>query len=229
VKEIRKMEYKIYVNENGEKRVKFLDCKYKSGKCIDYCINKDKEGKEYFAIPNMKNEKSLFLFSGRLYDAIESIRNDSGDVLSVNTTGSALFGGTSVYRYVDRKYGEELRTKTIEGWKDTKFGYGLKFGYKNSFNSGCLLDTKNENYYGFDNQEKLTFTTIQEAEQYKNNILNNLKRLQDQWDILKINNSNKLDKFFHKNYKKYKLEMKMLKEYENEENDWYLDIVQEVV
>lgn len=217
------MRYELYVNESGEKRVKFLDYKSTNGKYIDYCVNKDDEGNEYFPIPNMKNCDRLFLFNDRIQDAIECIREGEGDVLNSNKTGCALFGGDSVYRFVNRQYGEQMRKKTIEGWNGTKFGYGLKFGYKNSFNSGSLLDTKGDRYYGLDNQIKLTFNTESEAETYKEKILNTAKRLNDRYGILKINNSNRIDKFLDDCFNKHKIEFDIMC---SEDKEYYLNVVQ---
>ena len=220
------MKYEIYVNQEGNKRVRFLDCKRKSGKCIDYCVNIDEEEREYFPIPNMKNTEELYLFNDRVQDAIECIRQGDGDVLSVNKTGCALFGGNRVYRFVNREYGEELRYKTIEGWKDTVFGYGLKFGYKNSFSGGLLLNTKNKRFFGQEGEEKLTFKTKEEAETYKNNILTTVNRLKDRLNILELNNEAKAEKFISKCFKKYGIEVDLLCDGKDE---CYLDIVQVVI
>ena len=76
---------------------------------------------------------------------IECIRNGFGDGLQQ----SHLFGMTfeHVVRFIDREYGEEIRQKTIEGWKDTKFSYGVKFCFLNAFGVGRLV-CKNKTLYG---------------------------------------------------------------------------------
>ena len=103
-------------------------------RCI---IETDDEGREYFDIQNwIQSEPEMdefnyrdslrkymkYSFSGKPADMIESIRRGYGDVISV----MRLFGRIESVRYfLDRDYGESLRKKTIEGWKDTKFAYGL--------------------------------------------------------------------------------------------------------
>ena len=53
-----------------------------------------------------------------------------------------------VVRFIDREYGEEIRQKTIEGWKDTKFSYGVKFCFLNAFGVGRLV-CKNKTLMGY--------------------------------------------------------------------------------
>lgn len=118
------MEYEVYTNDEGKRRVKFLDCNDE-----DYSVEKDENGMEYFSIPNVLNPKykeSIFarLFSGRVKDAVEVIKLGYADVLNT----SSIFGSNSVkpIRFVDREYGESLRAKSIDGWKDTEFAYVIR-------------------------------------------------------------------------------------------------------
>ena len=113
---------KIAIYDENEKQV---DC------CV---IQTDDTGREYYC-PSNPHDK-FGLFTDKPKDAIECIRNGFGDGLQQ----SKLFGLTMehVVRFIDREYGEEIRRKTIEGWKDTKFAYGVKFSYLNSFSGGSL-------------------------------------------------------------------------------------------
>ena len=149
------MNYEIYF-KNDEKypgnRVRF-----ENG--VDYCVNTDKEGREYFPVPNiyndMENDRILKqLFVGRIKDAITTIRKGQGDVLSV----SNMFGfAESVYRFVDRIYGEEMRQKTLEGWKNAEFGYSLKFGYLNSMSGSRFINKDYQIMSIFDDQNDYMF------------------------------------------------------------------------
>ena len=105
------------------------------------------------------------LFLNKPKDALDCIKNGFGDAL---TTSSFLcFNSLHVIRYIDREYGEEIREKTLEGWKDTKFAYGIKFSYLNSFSDGQLL-MKNNTLMSFDDKEEniLVFEDSKSARDY---------------------------------------------------------------
>lgn len=82
-------------------------------------------GKEYFHIDNpygskyVKSDLVRKLFSGRIKDAVEAIRNGYGDLILTNS----FFGIRSedVIRFVDREVGERVRAEVIKGFKDAKF------------------------------------------------------------------------------------------------------------
>ena len=82
----------------------------------------------------------------------------------------------NVVRYIDREYGEEIRQKTIEGWKDAKFSYGVKFHFLNEFSSGRLV-CKNKKLmcYGDTQDDVLTFQTETEASAFIDEVNNKAK------------------------------------------------------
>lgn len=135
-----------------------------SGEQIDCCIiQKDDDGREYYYPNNPNDEDGIFL--NRPKDAIECIRNGYGDVMKV----CHIFGlkMEHVVRYIDRNYGEELRQKTLEGWKDAKFAYGVKFEVLNSFSGGSLVKGEDE-LMGFGDRHKdaRKFENEADAEEY---------------------------------------------------------------
>jgi len=139
-----------------------------NGKQIDCCvIQKDKDGREYYHPSNPNDEMGLFL--GRPKDAIECIRADFGDGFSQ----SHLFGMSleNVVRFIDRKHGESIRQKTLEGWKNAKFAYGVSFGYLNSFN-GSRNVCKNKCLFGYGDkpEDVLTFDTEEAAQAFIDDI-----------------------------------------------------------
>ena len=71
-----------------------------------------------------------YSFSGRIKDAVDMIKLGNGDCIK-NT--DMLISSDSVLYFLDRKIGEEYRKKFINGWKDTKFGWAIEVGNKNSF------------------------------------------------------------------------------------------------
>lgn len=127
----------------------------------------DKYGK-YFEVDNELNTdcKSFlrFSYSGRIKDAVEMIRNGNGDCIS-----SMKFVGRidNVLYFLDRQIGEELRQKSLEGWKDTKFGWVIECGNKNSFSGYSMLNKKNERITVFDkDRSPIVFDTKESADEY---------------------------------------------------------------
>lgn len=105
-----------------------------------HLIETDDEGREYFSIPNwINNDPEMdefnycisikkymkymkYCFAGKPKDMIESIRRGYGDVICCYQSFLRI---DHVLYFLDRDYGESLRKKTIESWKDAKFAYGL--------------------------------------------------------------------------------------------------------
>ena len=98
-------------------------------------IHTDDDGREYYYPNNPHN--NLGLFTGRIKDAIECIRNGFGD--AIQQSHLLGFNMDHVVRYIDREYGESIRQQSIESWKDTVFAYGVKFSFINSFSDGNLI------------------------------------------------------------------------------------------
>lgn len=101
-------------------------------------IEVDENGKEYFSVDNwIQSEPEMdefnhgglakylkYSFSGKPKDMVDSVRMGYGDVIHVTN----LFGRIeSVLYFLDREYGEILRQKTLEGWKDAVYKYVLYF------------------------------------------------------------------------------------------------------
>ena len=97
-------------------------------------IQVDDKGREYFEVDNWiqsnpeldefnygnLKDRLKYSFNRKPEDMITSIKRGYGDVISVR---HILVSLESVLYFLDREYGESLRKKTIEGWKQTKFGY----------------------------------------------------------------------------------------------------------
>lgn len=153
------------------------------GNQIDCCIiHNDDDGREYYYPSNPHDKNGLF--TDKPKDAIECIRNGFGDGFQV----SHLVGINieNVVRFIDREYGEEIRQKTIEGWKDAKFSYGVKFCYVNSFDSGRLV-CKNKTLMGYgDTQDNvLTFETEKEASDFIEEVFKKAKEYHEEYTNLK--------------------------------------------
>lgn len=150
-----------------------------NGNQIDCCvIHTDDDGREYYYPSNPHDKDGLF--SDRPKDAIECIRNGFGDGFQQ----SQFFGMTleHVVRYIDREYGEEIRQKTIEGWKDARFSYGVKFCFLNSFSGGRLVcKHKDLMGYGDTQDDVLTFDTETEASDFIDEVNKKAKEYHEEY------------------------------------------------
>lgn len=158
----------------------------------------DKYGK-YFEVDNELNtdcESVLrFSYSGRIKDAVEMIRNGNGDCIS-----STEFTGRTdeVLFFLDRRIGEELRQKSLEEWKNTRFGWAIECGNKNSFLGYSMLNQKNERLSIFDkDRSPMVFDTkesadeyakclIEKSKYYAKRLTNNLRGITDKEEMDKI-------------------------------------------
>lgn len=138
---------------------------------IDCCIiHKNEDGKEFYYPSNPHHKFGLF---GDLpKDMIECIRNDFGDVIVERTGGISILNSTDVIRFIDRTYGEPLRQKTIEGWKNAKFKFGIKFSFVNSMSAGCPV-SKDKTLHMFNEplEDILSFDSEGEAQSFINSIV----------------------------------------------------------
>lgn len=126
------MKYEI-INENGIKNVHFHE---EEGERIigkSRPVKMDEDGHEYVTVPNPKNPKHASLFTGRIKDAVEQIRNGIGDcIISRNGIPFGSSHIISVVMFLDREYGEKIKKKFIDGWKDAKFAYSVCGYYRRS-------------------------------------------------------------------------------------------------
>ncbi|MSS07058.1 hypothetical protein FYJ38_00195 [Clostridium sp. WB02_MRS01] len=135
-------------------------------------IEEDRQYGKFFSVDNEFNPGGGLLkysFTGRIQDAVETIRNGDGDCLKTFN----LFGThESVAFFLNRNIGEELRQKSIDGWKNTKFGWQIKAGNKNSFFGYSPLNLKGEKIGMFDEDRKpMIFETEKEAKEYAEHLV----------------------------------------------------------
>ena len=141
-------------------------------------IHEDEDGREYFEVDNWIDsdpeliefnyhsrmaDKMHLTFSGRISDAVESIRRGYGDVICVKNLPFGIRTEKVLY-FLDREYGENLRQKSLEGWKDTIFKYSLYY-------NGNLVD-KTTLKYAYDcNVSDIYFDSIKEVINLVNRII----------------------------------------------------------
>lgn len=144
----------------------------------------DKYGK-YFEVDNELNTdlKSClrFSYSGRIKDAVEMIRNGNGDCIS----SMKIVGRVDkVLYFLDRKIGEELRQKSLEGWKNTKFGWGIKCGNKYSFIGYSMLNKRCEQISILSKDKTpIVFDTENDANKYIEYLLEKSRCYAKQLDV----------------------------------------------
>lgn len=131
-------------------------------------IQYDEQYGKYFEVDNELNTECKtclrFSFSGRIKDAVDMIKNGNGDCIQ----SAKLFGRVDkVIYFLDRKVGEELRQKSLDGWKDTRFGWAIECGYKSSFAGYSMLNKKNERISAFGKENTpMTFDSKESANEY---------------------------------------------------------------
>jgi hypothetical protein len=132
-------------------------------------LEDEKYGKYFYARNDLNKDEEGTLrakrFTGRIKDALDTVKNGNGDAIWVETE----FGGKiiRVSYFLDRKTGEEVRKKTLEGWKDTKISYVVKFYYKNSmFGSDHVCtteDSKPIQFESYASAKEWLDTTLKDA------------------------------------------------------------------
>lgn len=141
-------------------------------------IHTHKEYGKYIYVDNKlnQNEDSVFntLFTGRIKDAVETIRNGDGDVIE---TGR-MFGSTiGVLYFLDRTIGEELRQKSIKGWDNATFGWIITCGNKDSMWGYSPLTNGYKTYSQFFDKETkpIVFDNREDAVKYIKKIISTSK------------------------------------------------------
>lgn len=136
-------------------------------------IRNDEQYGKYFEVDNELNsdEKTCirFSFSGRIKDAIDMIRNGNGDCIK----SYIMFGRfDKVVYFINREIGEKVRKKFLEGWEDTKFGWAIECGNKNSMSGYRMLNKKMEAISVFnEDQTPTSFNSKDEATKYVEDLL----------------------------------------------------------
>ena len=153
--------------------------------------SKEYNNEEYIEVRNHLNtdDKPPFnkFFSGRIKDAIETIKNGDADALQV----SRFFNieCLNVIHFINREFGEEIRKQSLEGWKDAKFGWVIKFGNKHSMSSPYPLNDKNEMCSPFDSDRPKIFSTREEANAHISSLLDTAKTYVKKYSNMAVDKS----------------------------------------
>lgn len=162
-----------------------------NGKPIDYRVIKtDEEGREYYNFPNPYSKSVTF--SNRPKDAIQCVRDGYADAIKVtDILGMKL---THAVRYLDREYGEGLRQKTIEGWKNAEFAYAVSFLGSGLFDCVSFVSKYDDRLERSVAQEvALIFETEAEAETFIAEVEAETKRYAEEYAALQRDHDPEVD------------------------------------
>lgn len=140
-------------------------------------VQNDEQYGKYFEVDNELNTtlKSplRYVFSGRIKDAVDMIKAGNGDCIK---SSQSIVKHDKVLYFINRTIGEELRQKSLDGWKDTKFGWAIEYGNKNSFSGYTMLNKKMSGISVFDEDHTpMTFDTEDAAKQYVHALIEKAK------------------------------------------------------
>lgn len=163
------MKYEIMFVED-KKYVMFYWKKNEKNMHTRLPVMADSEGREYVCVPNILSYDTIPLYIGRIKDAVDTIKNGLGDCILREHHDIPFLCCDHVIMYLDREYGDRIKRKSIEGWKDAEFGYSIEAGYHNSF-SGCRRVDENGNYcvnFFEENKPYIFFSSKEEANEKVN-------------------------------------------------------------
>ena len=194
---MRRFEAVDGINTKNPKLCEKLEITDHLGNMID-CneIQTDENGYEYIYIHNPYSKRGTF--SDCIKDAITCIREGRGDVLCQITVFS--FPIDYVRKYIDREYGESLRARSIEGWKNANFGYAVKFTKSNPYTAGSLISVNKERMSIFDDRSNiLTFDTKEDAEKFITDVYKLIENTQEEIIALGLKDFEEILHFFNDN------------------------------
>lgn len=102
-------------------------------------VKKDKQGNEYFIVPDFKSlaKGELTMFEKRPADALDFVKRGYADALV--SVSSAMFCKSldmQPVKFLDESIGKEMRKKTLESWGKAKIKYVL---FRSSFGSNAEM------------------------------------------------------------------------------------------
>ena len=137
-----------------------------------HMVQTDNDGNKYFTIDNPYCDKSDSMrksFIGYIADSVKAIEEHYADCLMCSNMFSI---SSSSYPIVmlNRTLGEKYWEKSIEGFKNTKFGFQIRCGNKNSLSGYSPIDSKG-NYTLFTPEITEYFTNERDAQERLDNFV----------------------------------------------------------
>lgn len=154
-----------------------------NGKQVD-CqeIIPSQDGVDYYFPCNPHDEFGLFL--GRIKDAVEVLRNGYGDSIHKGDTYQYIL---SVVRYIDRHFGEHIRSKFLSLYECAKFAYTIRvYGPFSTF-PGSVITRQGLicPLIGHDCEsiKPYIFTTENEANDFVNTLKSRINDMNDDYEM----------------------------------------------
>lgn len=117
-------------------------------------VKRDKDGREYFDLPNLRSpkENQNFSFTFRIRDAVAEIKNGNGDAIIytkvIGDENTQIHHHViNVVHYLDRSYGLSQRAKTLDEVRDYKFDYTIVVYNPNQIGNHYYLTEKMDLYF----------------------------------------------------------------------------------
>lgn len=127
---------------------------------------------EFYTIPNMRHSVRGMGFTNFPKDMIDAIKAGEGDAIFSRD----LFGPSySIARFLNRTFGEELRQKTLDGWKNTKFGWAIMFSISEIDDEIFGKDYSVNN--AMEKTELIPFASEEEAESFRQEVIQECRTL----------------------------------------------------
>lgn len=173
---------KVVANNNRKESYKIIR---DNGEVYEYNSSfYDKNGKEYIIIPLFITSIDCYVYCCRLIDQVNQIKNGEGDCIAVgNSFDKILY-------YLDREYGEEIRRRTLDGFKDIPIDATGKYFI-------CVASSLMKYYYGIDKEfhsiarkeevDPMLFTSEKDADDYIQKFTENAKSEYDRVNKGQIN------------------------------------------
>ena len=212
---------------------------YYDGKYIyEESILVDGIGNEYYQIRNPYCENGSF--ANRPKDAVKAISEGYGDVFVRNEclgTGNAF---ETVYRYIDRNYGELVRTQTLGVFDDAKFEYVVRLNLKGAKSGIYYIDRNHQltensdeaNYFSDENEAiKYKDMTLKAAKTNFNKLKRSITGPTDATGLFTWLNDSEFGKdgTYNSNHIVYAVFFAMLQEWqEDKKNSFSLEAVQTI-
>lgn len=138
-----------------------------------YVVQTNNKGEDFVYINNPNDADGLF--TGRIGEAVDAVRQGEGDAVEVST----LFGCTIilVVYFLDRTVGAAYRAQSLEGWKDSVFKWIVTYGKKVAQSAYAPIDSKYDFVLrGFKKGgEPAVFDTKEDAERFYNALVDTVK------------------------------------------------------
>ena len=134
---------RFVIGEENEQKCVYFPESIEEQAPVRRWIEKDGLGNEYFIVPNFKAPKDHYVFRNyQLKEMFESVIAGNGDIVGGRhpTGAPSIFSKQDVIYFLDRSYGNMMRTQFLKNAERVKFGYLFYFHNNVSMGPGMRYD-----------------------------------------------------------------------------------------